>query len=206
VSRRSRADQDAIRARAPAAIALVGLTTMALLFLMTGSIVIPIKALLMNLLSLGATVGVVVWVFQDGHLQGLLGFSSVGAVEEHAAAAAGGLRFGLSMDDEVFLLARIVGLHEQGLSTTEAVTLGLQRSGRIITSAALLMVIVFGGFASAQLLVMKQMGFGLALAIALDATIVRMLLVPATMYVLGQANWWAPAPMRRLHRRWGITG
>ena len=198
--------QDAIRARAPAAIALVGLTTMALLFLMTGSIVIPIKALLMNLLSLGATVGVVVWVFQHGHLQGLLGFSSVGAVESTLPLLLAAFGFGLSMDYEVFLLARIVELHEQGLSTTEAVTLGLQRSGRIITSAALLMVIVFGGFASAQLLVMKQMGFGLALAIALDATIVRMLLVPATMYVLGQANWWAPAPMRRLHRRWGITG
>ena len=113
--------------------------------------------------------------------------------------------FGLSMDYEVFLLSRIVELHEQGHDTREAVTLGLQRSGRIITSAALLMVIVFAGFAAGDLLVMKQMGTALVLAIIIDATLVRMLLVPATMSVLGSANWWAPGPLRRLHERWGIT-
>jgi RND superfamily putative drug exporter len=109
------------------------------------------------------------------------------------------------MDYEVFLLARIVELHEAGVPTDEAVRLGLQRSGRIITSAALLMMIVFGGFAAGQLLMMKQMGLGLVLAVLIDATLVRMLLVPATMTVLGRHNWWAPSALRRLHARWGFT-
>ena len=195
----------AVAARAPVAITLVVLTTLALLFLMTGSVVIPIKALVLNVLSLGATIGVTVWIFQNGHVESLLGFASVGAIEATVPVLLAAFGFGLSMDYEVFLLSRIVELHEQGEDTRAAVTLGLQRSGRIITSAALLMVIVFAGFAAAQLLVMKEMGFALALAIALDATIVRMLLVPAAMSVLGPANWWAPAPLRRLHARWGIS-
>ncbi|MGL5850224.1 MAG: MMPL family transporter, partial [Phycicoccus sp.] len=113
---------------------------------------------------------------------------------------------GLSMDYEVFLLSRVVELHAQGHDTRSAVTLGLQRSGRIITSAALLMVIVFAGFAAGDLLVLKQTGVALVLAVIIDATVVRMLLVPATMSVLGSANWWAPRPLRRLHERYGIVG
>ena len=113
--------------------------------------------------------------------------------------------FGLSMDYEVFLLSRIVELHDQGPTPTRAVTLGLQRSGRIITSAALLIVIVFAGFAAGDVLVIKQMGVALVLAVVVDATLVRMLLVPATMTLLGARNWWAPGPLRRLHERWGIT-
>ncbi|HEX6917998.1 MAG TPA: MMPL family transporter [Phycicoccus sp.] len=191
--------------RALWAAGLVVLATLVLLFLMTGSVVIPVKALVMNVLSLGAALGATVWIFEDGHLEDLLRFTSTGALENTVPLLVLAFGFGLSMDYEVFLLSRIVELHEQGHDTRTAVTLGLQRSGRIITSAALLMVIVFAGFAAGDLLIMKQMGVALVLAIAIDATLVRMLLVPATMSVLGAANWWAPRPLRRLHERWGIT-
>jgi len=191
--------------RAWLAAGAVVLATLVLLFLMTGSVVIPVKALVMNVLSLGAALGVTVWIFEEGHLESLLGFTSAGGVENTIPILVIAFGFGLSMDYEVFLLSRVVELHEQGHDTETAVTLGLQRSGRIITSAALLMAVVFAGFAAGDLLIMKQMGVALVLAIAIDATLVRMLLVPATMSVLGAANWWAPAPLRRLHARWGIT-
>lgn len=194
-----------IATKAPPAIATVVLATFVLLFLMTGSVVVPVKALLMNLVSLGASLGVLVWVFQDGHLQGLLHFDSVGAVEVSIPVLVVAFGFGLSMDYEVFLLSRIVELHEQGHSTNDAVRLGLQRSGRIITSAALLMIIVFTGFILAQVLAVKQTGVALVLAIFIDATLVRMLLVPATMSVLGEWNWWAPRWMKGLHARFGVT-
>jgi RND superfamily putative drug exporter len=192
-------------ARAPVAFALVAIATLVLLFLMTGSLVIPIKALVMNVVSLGASLGVLVWVFERGHLEGLLGFSSVGAVESMIPLLVLAFGFGLSMDYEVFLLSRMVELHERGYSNDDAVVLGLQRSGRIITSAALLVVIVFSGFIAGQLLVIKETGVGLAVAVVLDATLVRMLLVPATMAVLGDWNWWAPERIKRLHARFGIT-
>ena len=191
--------------RAPWATATVIIATFALLFLMTGSVVVPIKALLMNIVSLGASIGVLVQVFQDGHLSGLLGFDAVGAVEVSIPVLVLAFAFGLSMDYEVFLLSRVVELHEQGHPTNDAVRLGLQRSGRIITSAALLMVIVFSGFIIAQVLAVKQTGVALVVAIIIDATLVRMLLVPATMSVLGEWNWWAPRWMKGLHARFGIT-
>ncbi|WP_435198768.1 MMPL family transporter [Janibacter sp. GS2] len=196
---------DSLAERAPWAIGTVVLATFVLLFLMTGSVVVPIKALLMNIVSLGASIGVLVWVFQDGHLSGVLGFDSVGAVEVSIPVLVLAFGFGLSMDYEVFLLSRIVELHERGLGTNDAVRLGLQRSGRIITSAALLMVIVFSGFVLAQVLAVKQTGVALVVAIIIDATLVRMLLVPATMSVLGEWNWWAPRWMKSLHARVGIT-
>lgn len=190
---------------APLAVGTVVLATFVLLFLMTGSVVVPVKALLMNIVSLGASLGVLVWVFQDGHLEGLLGFDSVGAVEVSIPVLVLAFGFGLSMDYEVFLLSRIVELHERGHPTDDAVRLGLQRSGRIITSAALLMVIVFSGFVLARVLAVKETGVALVLAILIDATLVRMLLVPATMSVLGEWNWWAPRWMKGLHARFGIT-
>jgi RND superfamily putative drug exporter len=196
---------DSMRERAPYAFALVVLATLVLLFLMTGSVVIPVKALLLNVVSLGASLGVIVLVFQHGNLQGLLGFYSVGAVESTIPLLVLSFGFGLSMDYEVFLLSRIVELHERGYSNDEAVVVGLQRSGRIITSAALLIVIVFSGFVAGRLLVIKETGVGLATAVALDATLVRMLLVPATMTLLGDWNWWAPKRLRRWHARFGIT-
>jgi RND superfamily putative drug exporter len=198
--------RQAVADRAPYAVAAVVLATFVLLLLMTGSVVIPVKALVMNVLSLGAALGVTVWIFQEGHLEGLLGFTAADGVESIVPLLVVAFGFGLSMDYEVFLLSRIVELHGQGEDTRTAVVLGLQRSGRIITSAALLMVIVFSGFAAGDLLVMKQVGVALVLAIVIDASLVRMLLVPATMAVLGSANWWAPAPLRRLHARFGVTG
>ena len=188
----------------PYAALLVVLATFVLLFLMTGSVVIPAKALALNVVSLGASLGVLTWVFQDGHLSGLLGFSSVGAIESIIPPLAIAFAFGLSMDYELFLISRIAELHESGVENNRAVELGLQRSGRIITSAAALVVIVFAGFIAGKMLIVKEIGVALTVAVLLDATVVRMLLVPATMELLGERNWWAPAWLRRWHVRHGI--
>lgn len=194
-----------IKKAAPWAILIVGLATIVLLFAMTGSLALPIKALIFNVVSLSASFGVMTWIFQNGHLESVLRFTSTGGVEQVVPVLMLTFGFGLAMDYEVFLLARIVELHEQGEPDARAVAIGVQRSGRIITSAALLVLIVLGGFAAARLLTVQQMGVGLMLSVALDATIVRMLLVPATMSVLGKWNWWAPGPLRRWHDRWGIS-
>jgi RND superfamily putative drug exporter len=193
-----------IATRIPCAVAWIALATFALLFLMTGSVLIPLKALAMNILSLGATFGALVWVFQDGHLASLLGFTAFGAIEAWAPVIIFTFAFGLSMDYEVFLLSRITEAHHEGNATNDAVAHGLQRSGRIITSAALLILIVFLGFAAGQTLGIKEMGLALAIAVAVDATLIRCVLVPATMTLLGPANWWAPTPLRRLHQRIGL--
>jgi len=194
-----------IAAGLPWALGLIMLTTLVLLFMMTGSLLVPIKALVMNVLSLGASFGALKLVFQDGYLSGLLHFQSSGFIESWVPVIVFVFAFGLSMDYEVFLLARIKELHDAGHSSNDAVALGLQRSGRIITSAALLVVIVFAGFASGQMLGIKEMGLALALAVFVDATLVRCLLVPATMSLLGEANWWAPALLRRLYARYGVS-
>ncbi len=191
--------------RLPLALAIVVVATFGLLFLMTGSLVVPIKAIVMNVLSLGATFGALVWVFQDGHLSGLMGFDPPGSLDLVMPVIVFLFAFGLSMDYEVFLLARI---REAWLETGDndgAVAVGLQRSGRIITSAALLIVIVFAGFAAGEIVPMKQLGLGLAIAVVVDATVVRSLLVPATMKLMGRWNWWAPAPLARLHDRLALS-
>jgi RND superfamily putative drug exporter len=193
-----------IASRMPWAIGLIALATFALLFLMTGSVLVPLKALVMNTLSLGATFGVLVWIFQDGHLSGLLGFEAFGVVEAWAPVVIFTFAFGLSMDYEVFLLSRIKEAYDECGDSDAAVADGLQRSGRIITSAAALVMIVFLGFALGQNLGIKEMGLALATAVLVDAVVVRCLLVPATMTLLGTANWWAPAPLRRFHRRFGL--
>ena len=180
------------------------MATLVLLFLMTGSIIVPIKAVLMNILSLGASFGALVWIFQEGHLAGFLGFDSVGALDLWMPVLILIFAFGLSMDYEVFLLSRIKEVHDETGDNDLAVAVGLQRSGRIITSAACLIVIVFAGFAAGEVLAIKQLGVGLAIAVLIDATIVRTLLVPATMKLLGERNWWAPAPLRRFHQRFGL--
>ncbi|MFC0646792.1 MMPL family transporter [Cellulomonas phragmiteti] len=195
---------DALLARAPIALGIVGAATLVLLFLMTGSVVIPVKALVTNALSIVASLGVLVWAFQDGHLEGLLGFTSTGGIETYVLALVIAFAFGLAMDYEVFLLARIKELYDTGMPTDRAVLLGLQRSGRIITSAAAIIIVVFAGFVAGDLVVIKQVGFALAFAVLIDATLVRLLLVPATMTVLDRANWWAPRPLRRLYDRFAI--
>lgn len=188
----------------PWVVAVIALATFVLLFLMTGSVLVPFKALVINALSLAAPIGVLVWVFQEGHLTGLLGFTPIGGVEAYVVVTAVGVGFGLAMDYEVFILARIKEYWDAGCDNDTAVERGLQHSGRIVTSAALIMVLVFLGFVGGDLLIIKQVGLALAVIVALDATLVRMLLVPATMTLLGRWNWWAPEPMRRLYERYGI--
>ena len=190
--------------RLPYAALMVVAATLVVLFLMTGSVMVPIKAVIMNVLSLGASFGALAWIFQDGHLSGPLGFDSVGALDLWMPVLILIFAFGLSMDYEVFLLSRIKEVHDETGDSDLAVAVGLQRSGRIITSAAFLIVIVFAGFAAGEVLAIKQLGVGLAIAVAVDATIVRTLLVPATMKLLGERNWWAPAPLRRFHQRFGL--
>jgi RND superfamily putative drug exporter len=190
---------------APIAAIVIGLATLILLFLMTGSVVMPFKALLTNALSILACLGVVTWLFQDGHLGSVLGFSKMTGIESYMVVLLVIFGFGLAMDYEVFLLSRIKESWDQSGDPDLSVRTGLQHSGRIITSAALIIVMVFAGFAAGKLVVIKELGVGLAFAVALDATLVRMLLVPATMTLLGKWNWWAPAPLRRLHQRLNLS-
>ncbi len=194
-----------IAAQAPLALAWLAVATFVLLFLLTGSVLIPVKALIMIVLSLGATFGVLVLIFQDGRFEGLLGYTSVGGIEAVIPILVFAFAFGLSMDYEVFLLSRIKEFHDSGLDNDEAVRAGLQRTGRVITSAALVIIVVFAGFVVGDLLVIKQTGIALAVAVLIDATLVRILLVPATMTILGEWNWWAPRPLRRLHQRVGLS-
>lgn len=183
----------------------LAITTMVILFLFTGSVLIPLKALVLNLLSLAATLGALVWVFQNGHLQWLTGdYTVTGTVDISTIALIAVIAFALSMDYEVFMLARIKEEHDAGASTTDAVAFGLQRTGRIITAAALLIAIVFASFLTSSATNIKQLGFGVTVAILLDATVVRALLVPAFMRIAGNANWWAPTTLRRLHARLGL--
>ena len=179
-------------------------TTMLLLFLAFGSLVLPVKAVLMNVLSLSASFGALVWIFQDGHLSGLLGFESTGAIEATQPILMLAMAFGLSMDYEVFLLSRVREQWDATGDNATAVATGLQRTGRIITSAALLLVVVIGAFATSGIVFIKMIGVGMIIAILVDATVVRALLVPATMRLLGRWNWWAPAPLARFWERHGI--
>ncbi len=189
----------------PAAIAFMIGAMFLLLFLMTGSLLVPLKALVMNVLSLAATFGAMVAVFQFGWGASPLDFLVVDGMDPFTLLAIFAFAFGLSMDYEVFLLARIKELYDQGYSNDAAVRIGLQRSGRIITSAAVLMMIVFSGFAAGKIGGVEEIGFGLVVAVLIDATIVRCLLVPATMTLLGDFNWWAPRPLRWLHSRVGLS-
>jgi RND superfamily putative drug exporter len=197
--------RESLADRLPYALGLIGLATFVLLFLMTGSVVVPVKAIVMCVLSLGASFGALVWVFQEGHLSGLLGFDAPGMVDITVPLLIFVFAFGLSMDYEVFLLSRIKEAWDQTGDNDLAVALGLQRTGRIVTSAAALIVVVFLGFAAGELLTIKEVGVGMAIAVLLDATVVRMLLVPATMKLMGRWNWWAPPALRRFHDRHGLA-
>jgi trehalose monomycolate/heme transporter len=178
--------------------------TFVLLFLAFGSVVLPLKAIVMNLLSLSATFGVVVWIFQQGHLSGLLQFTPTGTIDPTMPILMLAIIFGLSTDYEVFLLSRVRERYDQTGDNADAVAAGLQRTGGVITSAALLLVIVVGAFSASGITFIKLLGVGMIVALVIDASIVRVLLVPATMRLLGRANWWAPRPLRRLYARYGI--
>jgi trehalose monomycolate/heme transporter len=182
---------------------VVVLATFVLLFLAFGSVVLPVKAIVMNAASLSATFGVVVWIFQEGHLSGLLQFTPTGTIDPTMPILMLAIIFGLSMDYEVFLLSRIRERYDVTGDNAAAVAGGLQRTGGVITSAALLLVIVIGAFSASGITFIKLMGVGMIVALIVDATIVRILLVPATMRLLGRANWWAPGPLRGLYGRYG---
>ncbi len=191
-------------AHLPWAVLVVVLVTLIALFMMTGSVLLPIKAVIMNLLTLGATLGVLVLIFQDGRLEGALQYTSVGAVDLTQPILIGALAFGLSTDYAVFLLSRIKEVRDAGASEQESVAIGLQRTGRVVTAAALLFCIAMGSFATSRIIIIKELGLGTALAVVLDATIVRALLVPSLMALLGGWNWWAPKPLRWLYERIGV--
>jgi RND superfamily putative drug exporter len=184
---------------------LTAAATFVLLFLAFGSVVLPVKAIVMNILSLSATFGVIVWVFQWGHLSGLLSFTATGTIDPTMPILLLVIVFGLSMDYEVFLLSRIRERYDETGDNADAVAVGLQRTGGLITSLALLLVIVVGLFSASGVMFLKLLGVGMIVALIVDATVVRVLLVPATMRLLGRANWWAPAPLRRLYARYGIA-
>ncbi|MFE3031178.1 MMPL family transporter [Streptomyces canus] len=190
--------------RAPWAALTVLAAVFVLLFAFTGSVLIPLRTIATTLLSLGAALGVVVWVFQDGHGAGLLGGEGLGALSLTAPPLIVSIAFGLAMDYELFILARMREARQHGRDDHGAVVTGLRRSGRVVTCAALLLAIVFGAFMTGGFSPILQIGLGLTLAVLIDATVVRMLLVPATMALLGRRAWWAPTPLRRLHDRFGL--
>jgi RND superfamily putative drug exporter len=197
-------EQEALVDWLPPALGLLAITTFAILFLMTGSVVLPIKALVMNVLTLSATFGILVLVFQDGRFQGILDYVSPRGLESTQPVLLAVIAFGLATDYGVFLLSRIKEAYDSGVGNREAVAFGVERTGRIITAAALLFCVAVGAFATSSIVFVKLLGVGTALAVAIDATIVRALLVPALMALLGRWNWWAPAPLRRLHARFGL--
>jgi RND superfamily putative drug exporter len=194
-----------LRATLPYALLVIALAIFALLFLMTGSLVVPLKAILLNTLSLSATFGALVWIFQDGHFEQLLNFQSSGSIDGTQTILIFALAFGLSMDYEVFLLSRIKEQFDATGDNRAAVASGLQRTGRLISSAALLLAVVLAAFSTSRIVFIQQIGIGLAIAVIIDATLVRALLVPATMRLLGHWNWWAPAPLRAIWRRIGLS-
>jgi RND superfamily putative drug exporter len=197
--------QHSLETHAPIALAIVIIATLIVLFLMTGSVVLPVKQLVMNALNLSAVFGILVFVFQDGRLEGLLDYRSQGALEQTMPILLFAVVFGLSTDYGVFLLSRIKEARDNGASDSESVAIGLERTGRIVTAAALLFAIAIGAFATSQIIFIKENGVGTALAVLIDASLIRALLVPSLMELLGRWNWWAPKPLRRLYHRFGLS-
>ena len=190
--------QDGISETLPLALGWIAISVLILLFVFTGSIILPIKAVLLNIMSLAATMGALTWIFVGGHLQWLVGsFTVTGSLDTSIVILIFVVVFGLSMDYELFLLSRIREEHLLGKSNIESVAIGLQRSARIITAAAVLLAVVFAAFVTSGVTSIKMMGFGVAFAVVLDATLIRALLVPALMRLLGERNWWAPKAMQR---------
>jgi putative drug exporter of the RND superfamily len=196
--------KQAIFSRVPLAAGIIAVVTFIVLFLMTGSVVLPLKALALNVLSLSATFGAMVFIFQEGHFSHLLNFTPTGTLDTSNPILMFCIAFGLSMDYEVFLLSRIKEEHDRTGDNVTSVAVGLERTGRIVTAAAALLAMVFIAFSTSQISFIKMFGIGLALAVVMDATLIRGLLVPAFMRLMGGANWWAPRPLRWLHERLGF--
>lgn len=197
--------KDAIAERLPLAAAFIAIVTLLLVFLLTGSVLIPIQAVVLNALSLTAMFGAVVWIFQDGHLSGLLGFTTPGSIETTLPVLMFCVAFGLSMDYGVFLLSRIKEEYDTTGDHDQAVRHGLQRTGGLITAAAVILAVVMVAIGTSRVTNTKMLGLGIALAVLMDAMIVRSLLVPAVMRLTGRATWWAPGPLRRFHERFGVS-
>jgi RND superfamily putative drug exporter len=196
--------KQSLAAHIPVALAWLAITTFVVLFMFTGSVILPLKALVMNGLTISAAFGLLVLVFQHGRLESLLGYVSQGALESSQPVVLFAVAFGLSTDYGVFLLSRIKEARDSGVPDREAVAVGLERTGRIVTAAALLFCVAIGAFATSRIIFIKEVGLGTAVAVLIDATIVRALLVPSLMELLGRWNWWAPRPLRRLHARFGL--
>ncbi|HVX34280.1 MAG TPA: MMPL family transporter [Solirubrobacterales bacterium] len=195
--------QAAVTGSVGLAIVLLVLLTCTALWLMTGSVILPIKALIMNFLTLAAATGIAVFVFQEGHLAGLFGAEAQGGIEQTDYLVMAAIVFGLSTDYGVFLLTRIKEVRDRGASDEEAIASGLERTGAIVSAAAVLLAIALGAFVTSGMVFLKELGLGAAMAVLLDAFVVRALLVPSLMKLLGSANWWSPRPLRRLHQRVG---
>ena len=190
--------------RLPWAGLIIAVATFVLLFMMFGSLLVPAKALVLNLLSLTATFGAMVWIFQEGHGSGILDFTPTGTLDTTTPILMFCIAFGLSMDYEVFLLSRIKEEHDRTGDNVQSIATGLERTGRIVTAAAALLAVTFLAFATSGVSFIKLFGIGLTLAVLMDATIVRATLVPAFMRLAGDANWWAPKPLRRFYERFGL--
>lgn len=195
---------DVLSERIPWAIGWIAVSTIVVLILMLGAPLIPIKALLLNLLSLTATFGAMVWVFQDGNPSGVLGFDATGSIDMFTPILMFCIAFGLSMDYEVFLLSRIKEEYDISGDNERAVEVGLGKTGPIVTAAALLLALVFAAIATSSVTVVKMLGVGMVIAVISDAFLIRATLVPAFMKLAGSANWWAPSWLRRWHLRWGM--
>jgi uncharacterized membrane protein YdfJ with MMPL/SSD domain len=200
------ADQRAaISSHLPLALTVLVLTTVLLLWLMTGSAVLPLKALVMNALTLGVTTGTLVLVFQDGRLESLLGYQSQGAIEQSDFLVLAAIAFALSTDYGVFLLGRIKEARDRGLPDRQAIVTGIGATGRLVSVAAILLSVALGAFATSQIVFIKEIGVGAVVAVLVDAFVVRALLVPSVMALLGGRNWWSPSFLRRLHARVGLS-
>jgi len=195
---------ESLSSHLPLGIGILVATTLILLFMLTGSLILPLKSLVMNLLTLSATFGLLVFVFQDGRLESVLRYTSQGALEETQPILLAAIFFALSTDYGVFLLTRIKEARDAGASNSDAVAVGLERTGRLVTSAALVFCIAVGAFSTSKIIFIKELGLGMAIAVILDATIVRGVLVPSLMRLLGEWNWWAPRPLRRVYERYGL--
>jgi len=196
--------EHSLGAHLPLVLTVIVTTTLIILFLMTGSVILPIKAVIMNALGLCAMFGILVLIFQDGNLEGLLGFRSLGALDATQPILLFAVGFGLATDYGVFLLSRIKEARDAGASDPDAVAIGLERTGRVVTAAALLFAVALGAFSTSEIVFVKELGIGAVLAVLIDASIIRALLVPSLMMLLGPLNWWAPRPLRRLHERFGL--